>query len=287
MAVTVILLAVVGMILFKELAEKPVAPKPDIEKVIAPKQNRPQQDVSERQSKLIARRERLRSKRSQPKISNKGLVEVDAISEQLTRIENPKDKVDLLDQLWEVDDKALPKLVLEQLDDKNQEVRMAAIELLDNKKEGEILACINKALDDPDKNVREFAVVLLGDTEEKENTKTLLLKGVDDSSEDVRAAAFDVLGVRSPKEKEYVFAQSIASPYKDVKNNTVDLLMDIPSHTTIKILFQGLNDNDGDFRELVQDKIQFLVSQDFKNYNDAISWWEKNKNKYDDELFEK
>lgn len=287
-AVTCIILVTVGIILFSELGDQGITKNPDIGKMKNPVRNSVKKSNSEIKSKLQARKDRLRSKKmSSPKFSNKGLVEIDVISEQISRLENPNAKIDLLNQLWEIDNPALAKLVMEQLNDKNEEVRLAALELLDNKKQGEILACIEKAMDDPDEKVREFAVILLGDTDEKQNTQSLLLKGVDDSSEDVRAATFDVLGMKNAKEQEYVFSQSIASPYNDVKENTLDLLMDIPSHSTIKILFHGLNDQDEDFREMVKDKIHFLITQEFDNYNDAIAWWEKNKNKFDDELFEK
>jgi len=95
------------------------------------------------------------------------------------------------------------------------------------------------------------------------------------------------LGDKSTVEQEFVYNQSIASPYMDVKDSTLDMLMDIPSHRTVGIIFRGLNDKNNDFREMINTKIHFFFSKEFDNYNDAIAWWEKNKNKYDDELFEK
>lgn len=243
----------------------------------------------DRKKRLADRLTRLRNRRQRkPKgPSDKGLVEVDAISDQLKNVDNSKDKIEILDQLWEVDDPALPKLVMEQLEDKNADVRLAAMELLDNKEKGEILDCIDKALDDPDRHVREFAVVLLGDAEQPQRTQSLLVKGVEDSSEHVRAAALDVIGAKSTPVQEFVFAQSIRSPYKDVKEMTVDLILDMPSHNSAEILFQGLNDQDGDMREYVNSKVDFLFGKEFKNTDEALIWWEKNKDKYDEELFEK
>jgi HEAT repeat protein len=284
--ITCLLLIVVGIILFKAMGSGSVDEMPEIN----------QREISklsakaDRKARLLARKRRLRSKKRSvdSRISEgKGLVEVDAISDQISRMDDSNAKIDLLNELWDVDNPALPKLVLEQLDDKNKGVRLAAIELLDNKTEGEILSCIDKALDDPDETVREFAVILLADIDEKQKIQSLLLKGVGDSSENVRAATFDVLGDKSVGEQEDVYAQSINSPYADVKNSTIDMLTDIPSHKTIEILFRGLNDDNNDFRDMVNSKIHFFVSEEFDNYNDAIAWWEKNKDNFDEELFEK
>jgi len=246
---------------------------------------------NDHQSRLAARRKRLRNRKNarhmDTALSDKGLVEIDAISDQLKNVTDAKEKINLLDQLWDVDDPSLPKLVAELLNDKNKEVRLAAMELLDGKTKGEILNCIDQALDDPDKNVREVAVVLLSDINEPLRTQNLLVKGVEDAAENVRAATFDVVGEKPISVQQYVYTQSILSQHDDVKEKTVDLIMDIPSPQTVEILFQGLNDSDNDFRELLNSKMDFLFSKEFKNSDDALAWWGKNKHKYDDELFEK
>lgn len=228
-----------------------------------------------------------RNKRKQNQPSAKGLVEVDAISDQIKGVEQPQEKITLINQLWNVDDPALPKLVNELLNEDNSDVRMAAIELLENKEKGEILESVEKALDDPNQEIREFAVFILSETQPSEKSKVLLAKSVDDSSEDVRAAAFDVISDQDVKTQEQIFSQSIYSPYLDAKEMTVDLILDIPSHRTVNLLFQGLNDSDPDFREYVTSKLDFLFGKEFKNYNEAVAWWNKNKDKYDEELFEK
>lgn len=285
-----VLIAVTMVVIVGFMALKIFSPTPPEKKEIVPVKNKEPRKKTDRKSRLAERRKSLRERHRQrrnQKPSSKGLVEVDAISEQIKRVELPKDKIDLMNQLWDIDDPALPKLVAELLNEKDAEVRLSAIELLDNKEKGEILACIEKALDDPDKDVRETAVVLLSDAKPSDKTKSLLVKSVDDSEENVRAAAFDVIGTQSVDVQEFVYNQSINSPYNDVKEMTVDLIMDIPSHRTVNLLFQGLNDTNEDFREYVNSKLDFIFSREFKNYNEAVAWWNKNKDKYDEELFEK
>ncbi len=63
--------------------------------------------------------------------------------------------------------------------------------------------------------------------------------------------------------------------------------MDIPSHTTVDILFRALNDSDKDIKELTNSKLDLIFSREFKNYNEAVAWWGKHNKEYDKELFEK
>ena len=237
-----------------------------------------------------ARKKKLQNKKisisKRVQVTPKGLIVIDVISDRIKRLESPDDKINLLEPLWDVDDPALPQLVLELLDDKSKEVRLEAMELLNTKEKGDILKCIEKALDDPDEDVRVVAVTLLDDSTSK-GAEKLLVKGIDDGSEEVRSASFDVLESKPAKMQESIYNQSISSPYSDVKELTIELVMDIPSHTSVNILFRALNDSDKDIKELTNSKLDFIFSREFNNYNEALAWWEKNKKNYDKELFEK
>lgn len=239
--------------------------------------------------KRVARKERLENKKisisKRVQVTPKGLIVIDVISDRIKRLDSTDDKINLLEPLWDVDDPALPQLVLELLDDKSKEVRLEAMELLNTKEKGDILKCIEKALDDPEEEVRVLAVTLLNDSSSN-GAEKLLVKGIDDGSEEVRSATFDVLESKPAKMQEDIYKQSISSPYADVKELTIELVMDIPSHTSVNILFRALNDSDKDIKELTNSKLDFIFSREFKNSNEALIWWEKNKKNYDEELFE-
>ena len=284
--IVLIMAAVVALLAYKTLFPKDSDKKQprEVTEIKIPEKTARKNRLAERRNRFAEKR-RQRMDKTLP--SDTGMVEVDAVSDQIRRVDMPQDKIALMNQLWQIDDPAIPQLVTELLNDRNAEVRMAALELLDNKEKGEILACIERALDDPDKEIREYAVILLSEADPSEKTRMLLGKSAEDPSEDVRSAAFDVIGDQDTATQEQIFSQSILSPHQDVKEMTVDLILDIPSHRTVNLLFQGLNDNDKDFREYVQSKLDFLFGKEFANYNEALAWWNENKDKYDEELFEK
>ena len=37
----------------------------------------------------------------------------------------------------------------------------------------------------------------------------------------------------------------------------------------------------------INETLNFLINHEFETYDEAITWWNKNKNNYDEELFEK
>ena len=213
--------------------------------------------------------------------------EWNTVVSQLRKSRDPQEKIDLINSLATLDSIALTKLILELLKDKDEDVRLAAIELLNGKEQGDILKCVEYALDDPNKDVREMAVILISDANEPKRYAALLLKGVGDSSEDVRAAIFDVLEDKAPSIQAKVFEISISSSYEDVKENTVEMLMNTPTTDTIEILFNGLDDDDAEFRDFVNTKMDLLFSHEFKNSSEAMKWWRQNKKKFDKDLFEK
>ena len=241
------------------------------------------QNISERRKKLHSKIKR----KSSYKPVETGVVEVDSIAQQLKGMTIPEDKIELIDQLEDMDDPALTALVNSLLDDQSADVRLAALELLEEKEKGDIAGCLDKALDDPDDDVREYAATLVDGIKDKDEAKELLTKALDDSSDDVRDAGFDVLVDKSKDVQEAVFADSIHSAYQDIKENTADAILDIPSHSSVHILIEGLKDSDPDFVEYVNSKFDYLFAREFKSFEEAKKWWNENKNNYDDELFDK
>jgi tetratricopeptide (TPR) repeat protein len=248
------------------------------------KKNSSRQKIEQRKRRL---HNKIKRKKHSYKPVNTGVPEIDSVAEELKGMSISEDKIELLDQLDDVDSPALPELVKSVLDDDDPEVRLAALELLEDKKKGEIADCLNKALDDPDEDVREYAATLLYGIEDKEEAADLLIKTMDDSSENVREAGFDVVTDKEPDVQLPVFEQTIHSPYKDIKENTADAILDIPSHKSVTTLFEGLKDPDQEFVEYVNSKLDYLFGKEFKNYDEAINWWNKNKDKFDEDLFDK
>jgi hypothetical protein len=135
--------------------------------------------------------------------------------------------------------------------------------------------------------VREYAATLLYGLKDKESTTDLLIKTMDDSSENVREAGFDVVTDKEPDIQISVFEQSIHSPYKEIKENTADAILDIPSHKSVITLFEGLKDPNQEFVEYINSKLDYLFGKEFKSYDEAMKWWNENKDNLDEDLFDK
>jgi hypothetical protein len=84
-----------------------------------------------------------------------------------------------------------------------------------------------------------------------------------------------------------VLENGIISPHNDVKYASTWLLQERSDHRALEILLEGLNDTDPQFREEINETLNFLINHEFETYDEAITWWNKNKENYDEELFEK
>ena len=144
----------------------------------------------------------------------------------------------------------------------------------------------DKAMLDDQDEIRVAAVEIVSQLEVK-GAQDLLVKAVDDKSEEVRTAAFDGLDYQDPDGRNMVLAKGISSPFKDVRENVVSNITMNASHEGVNILIDGLKVEDKEFITEVQDQLEFLVDQKFNSYDDAKKWWDSNKDRYDEDLFEK
>src|SRR4030042_4926857 len=98
--------------------------------------------------------------------------------------------------------------------------------------------------------------------------------------------------LKSPEKKNdviqlEVLAKGIISTHDDVKSTSVWLLQERSDHKAMDIIIEGLKDPNPTFREEINETLNFLINREFGSYDEAKIWWEQNKNKYDEDLFEK
>jgi hypothetical protein len=115
----------------------------------------------------------------------------------------------------------------------------------------------------------------------------LLIYALGDNSKDVRSTALKIASGHSDRIELSVLENGIISLHDDVKLASTWLLQERSDHKGIEILFVGLKDTDPQFREEVNETLNFLINHEFETYDEAITWWNENKDNYDDELFEK
>ncbi|MCX6986034.1 MAG: HEAT repeat domain-containing protein [Lentisphaerae bacterium] len=200
--------------------------------------------------------------------------------------DDPDEKIVILNNLALVSNKKILDLVYKALDDPSDDVRIAAAMLFEDFGDNAIIPAVSKALNDKDEEVRLIAMNALGDVDSPE-TLELLRKGIGDDSEVVRDAVFSVLSDKDSATKEAILGEAIRSKFRDVKEKVQDLAIETPSHKTMEMLIEALQDGDEGFRADIFSTITVFFSEEFKTYEEAKNWWIKNKDRYDDELFEK
>jgi hypothetical protein len=198
------------------------------------------------------------------------------------------EKIDFITEFSDAHPESVMAIADKALDDKDVDVRSAAMEaLIDYDSNGpEVLPVAAKALKDSEEQVRQSAVQACAGVDDPQVGK-LLLQALDDPSEEVRSAAIQVAEQKDPPVRLEVLKAAVTSSYEDVKTGAVSSLIDMSSPEAVDALIPGLKDSNPDFREEVSSALNFLVSQEFETYDQAKSWWDKNRNKFDSDLSEK
>lgn len=190
-----------------------------------------------------------------------------------------------LEKLSFEQDPSVIRSVGKALDDPNSAVGLAAMELLQDYDTPDILPVIRKALSAADEQIRMQAVETLSNVDDSQ-VGDLLGEALNDPSEDVRTAALEMAEEHDENIELSVMEKGISSAYKDVKYEVVQKLQDRSNHKAVEILIEGLKDTDSNFRNEVNASLFFLIDKEFKGYEEAQTWWDENKDRYDAELFE-
>ena len=249
----------------KEKAKRPVTPKKPEVKVAAP-----------RHEGAVGKTGK--SKNADELIGN--------ASRNFRNCSSKDEKIDMLDSLTLITDRRVLDVIGEAMKDPDKDVRLAAVTLLEDFTTNDAVPLLAKALEDKNEEIRLSAINSLDGIETPEAAK-VLAKCLSDSSEEVRDAAFSSISSRGPEVKEPVAAEAVKSPFPDIKKRVPYLVIDIPSHSVMDILIEGLKDKDPECREEYNSVIRLFVSEEFESYDKAKKWWQENKHKYDRELNEK
>jgi hypothetical protein len=206
----------------------------------------------------------------------------------LESLKNADEKIEFISEYADEHPESAAIMVYNVLDDKDVEVRTAAMEMLAMKdlNDPNVVFVAAKAMKDSEPQIRKSAIEACTYVTDP-TVGSVLVSALSDESEDVRTAAIQVADQKEPDIRLEVLNAGIASRHEDVKESVVSSLIDVSSPAAMDILITGLKDANPDFRETVKSAITFLVSQDFDTYDQAQKWWNANRDKFDDELNEK
>ena len=203
--------------------------------------------------------------------------------------QNPVHKINFLESLadlsMERDPEILP-ILRQALEDPDPEVCLEASKLLKEYRSPEVLPVIETALLSSNEEVRLNALEPLSEIEDPQ-VSDLLSTPLNDSSEAVRNEALEVINWQKGDIQLNSLSIAMISEYGDVKKEALSLLEVRGDHKPVPVIMAGLNDPNPEYCEEVNSALSFLVDQEFNSYDEAMAWWDSNKERYDQDLFEK
>lgn len=213
---------------------------------------------------------------------------IDRAFAKFDSLTDAEERIEFIEKLSEAYHDSVVTIVSNALNDKDPDVRLAAMDLLVDYESADldVLGVVSRALEDRNEQIREAALGALAFVNGREADK-LLIQALSDSSEDVRMAAREVAGEKGKRTRLDVLRAGIGSSYEDVKEYVVSTLIDLSNHDAVDILILGLKERDPEFREEVKFALEFLISKEFSSHEEAKNWWAANRDNYDDELLEK
>jgi len=213
-------------------------------------------------------------------------ISTDTLLNEFNRTSNGERKVELLQSLSDMAfdrDPCVIRVVQTAAAEKDANVALAAIVLLQGYESPEVLPAIVKAMAHQDEEVRKIAVNLLLDINDPQ-TGDLLAAALSDESEDIRNSTLDITKYKDKEIQFKVLETAISSPFSNVKENSIFMLESLGGHHAVDILIEALQDTDTEFRERVASAINMLLDKEFESYKEAKTWWEENRVRYDEDL---
>jgi HEAT repeat protein len=206
--------------------------------------------------------------------------------DSLSTTQEKLDYLESLDELVAAGDLAVLSVVWKALDDPDPAVGRAAIALIEDYRHPDVIPVLEHALQSTDEQIRADALEPLSNIDDPQVSQ-LLIQAMNDDAQDIRRNALVIAEDKNDSIQLPVLAKGISSKHDDIKYGSASLLEDRGDHKAMDIIIEGLKDPDPAFREEINEVLNFLVSREFKSYEEARTWWNQNKNRYDDELFEK
>ena len=212
-----------------------------------------------------------------------------ALHQEWAQCNNPAKKIELLESFWgvaEEPDAQVLSILQQALQDPDPQVGLAASETLSQCTTVQALPAIEQALVYGTEEVKINALDPLGKINDP-GVVPLLSLALEDPAESVRSEALWMADEQEGVIQLDILTVGMASPYDDVKYESLSILEMRGDKESIPLIMQGLNDPSDDFFVEVNSTLSFLIDQEFESHQDAVSWWELNQDRFDEDLFEK
>lgn len=148
-----------------------------------------------------------------------------------------------------------------------------------------VRATLQLALADADPQVRARAVELTALLPAAEAAPLLNRLLTLEPVADVRYQALDTVSGWSGPEALPLLATALHGPFPDAQKIAASQLAMRSSKASLETLMTGLQSQDADLRERVNDGLNFLIGHRFQSHEEAQAWWQAHAADYDAKLF--
>ena len=115
---------------------------------------------------------------------------------------------------------------------------------------------VKEALENPNADKREDAIIALGETKDKKAIEVISKALTNDSSEDVRLSCLDALLEIGDKSVVDVVSVALRDKEPWVRESAVGALGELGREAAIEVIKNALNDDDGSVRELAKEILE-------------------------------
>ena len=191
------------------------------------------------------------------------------------------EKLAAIEQLEGIDNPIVLEVVNQALDEPNEDIREAALDAIMDISDPVVLPMVMKALDDESPDIREYALDALMDIND-ESINEALMKALDDENAEVRDNAIDTMLYIEEPAIIPSLGKAMSDPDPDIREKAIITIEDIPDPRAVDILIdKGLLNENEEIREDALDSIEFITDQEFKDYQEARDWWDKNRDTFE------
>ena len=117
--------------------------------------------------------------------------------------------------------------------------------------------------------------------EEFRNTVNLLTLALEDTSSDVRDAAFDAMFKIPEAERSVLSLQILGGEDDALKEGLLEIAGNATDEFSLTLLMQALDDENGTIKDKAATRLGELLSETFSTSDEALEWWEENHENYE------
>ncbi|NMA21029.1 MAG: hypothetical protein GX927_10670 [Lentisphaerae bacterium] len=171
-------------------------------------------------------------------------------------------------------------LIHQAFSDQDKELRLAALEALENlgqPSDGE-------EADDSADAVEDEGKVELSE-QDREAVLRILADAFNDVDPEIRQQALASLLQMELSLQVEGFKLAQQSTYEDVRSNVMHVTSTSANWDTMEIAINALDDPNPDIQEAARENLDFYIGKPFQSGSEAREWWQSNRHLFDDDLF--